>query len=112
MNKLRRNALARVALTDETVQSFYDGSHSGTEKQCLRALCESHERLRTELQGAEILLAEMESKLAKAFALTDNGSDEFKKVFPPKYGESINPLVSGWRVVGKIREILLCNKCY
>lgn len=58
MTLLQRNALASVPLTEATVQSFYDGSRSGTAEQCLRALCESHERLRAELQGAELLLAE------------------------------------------------------
>lgn len=36
-------------LSRACVESFYDGSHSGTERQCLRALCESHERLRGEI---------------------------------------------------------------
>lgn len=58
MTKLQRKALTTYPLSKETVESFYDGSHSGTEKQCLRALCESHERLRAEVEGAEILLSE------------------------------------------------------
>ena len=58
MNQLQRRALARVALSKETVQSFYDGTRSGTAEQCLAALCESHERLRAELEGAEALLAD------------------------------------------------------
>lgn len=58
MTDLQRRSLRYVPLTKETVQSFYDGTHSGTEKECLRALCESHERLRAELEGAEILLAD------------------------------------------------------
>jgi hypothetical protein len=47
---------------------------------------------------------------AKALALTDTGSQEFSKAFPPRSaGEAINPreIVPGWRVVEKIREVLL-----
>ncbi len=56
--ELNRRALANVPLTKETVQSFWDGTRSGTPEQCLLALCISHERLRMELAGAEKLLAE------------------------------------------------------
>ena len=65
MNQLQQRSLANVPLTEETVLSFYDGSHSGTEKQCLRALCESHERLRAELQGAEVMLVQNEQNADK-----------------------------------------------
>lgn len=108
MNQLQRRALAVLPLSEETVLSFYDGSRYGGH--CLHALCESHERLRAELQGAEILMEESNAKLAKVAAMTDTGSEEFRKAFPPKSaGEAIEPreLVPGWRVVEKIREILL-----
>jgi len=59
MTPLQRKALACSPLTRETVESFYDGSHAGTAEQCLKALCASHERLRMELEGAEVLLAEL-----------------------------------------------------
>jgi len=58
---LQRRALAITPLSAETVQSFYDGTRSGTAEQCLKSLCESHERLRAELQGAEVLLKDAES---------------------------------------------------
>lgn len=60
MTPLQRKALAGVALSEPTVESFYDGSRSGTAEQCLKALCVSHERLRAELRGAEALLTERE----------------------------------------------------
>jgi hypothetical protein len=69
MTDLQRQALATVPLSAATVESFYDGSHSGTEKQCLRALCKSHERLRAELEGAELLLKEDEERRKSALAL-------------------------------------------
>lgn len=46
MTKLIRAALTHVPLTYETVESFYDGMRTDTAEQCLKALCESHERLR------------------------------------------------------------------
>ena len=58
--KLSARALAVVPLSVETVESFYNGTHSGTERQCLLALCESHERLRAELKGAMIMLERWE----------------------------------------------------
>lgn len=65
MTELEKAALGTVALSKETVQSFYDGSHSGTAEQCLKALCRSHERLRAEIEGAEILLKEQQEEAAK-----------------------------------------------
>ncbi len=116
MNALQRKALVTVPLSSQTVESFWDGSHSGTPEQCLRALCASHERLRAELEGAEALLKEpdpeiarLKVKLAAALALTDTGSREFIAAFPPKcVGAAFFPkeIVPGWRVVEKIREVL------
>ncbi len=110
MTRLTRNALARLPLTKEAVESFYDGTRSGTAEECLHALCESHERLRAELQGAEAVWTDLEAKLAKALAMTDTGSTEFRKAFPPRSaGEAVTPreIIAGWRVVEKIREMLL-----
>jgi hypothetical protein len=64
MNQLHRNAMVMMPLTEETVLSFYDGSRSGTPEQCLKALCESHERLRAELQGSTALVDAAEAELA------------------------------------------------
>ena len=64
MTTLEKRALARPPLSYETVESFWDGSRSGTAEQCLKALCESHERLRAELEGSEILRADAEKELA------------------------------------------------
>ena len=63
MTNLEKRALARVPLSYETVESFWDGSRSGTAEQCLKALCESHERLRAELEGSEILRADAEKEV-------------------------------------------------
>ncbi len=69
MTRLTRNALLRLPLSVETVESFYDGTRSGTAEECLRALCESHERLRAELDGTELMRADLEIKLAKVLTI-------------------------------------------
>jgi hypothetical protein len=62
--KLRRRALENdVLLTRETIESFYDGSRSGTTEQCLLAVCESHERLRLELQNLRRSLAAADAEI-------------------------------------------------
>ena len=82
MTTLQRNALGRLAMTEIEVQALYD---QWPGNKCVRALCESHERLRTELQGAEIMLAEavgLEEKLAAAEKkLADLQAQQ------PKYGK-------------------------
>lgn len=72
MNQLTSRALATVPLTAETVQSFYDGTRSGTAEQCLKALCESHERLRAELEGSEIMRSDDANEIASVLLLMDN----------------------------------------
>lgn len=65
MTELQRKALARLALTVEQVEAVY-AEYRPTSPQgerlaiflAIRMLCESHERLRMELQGAEELLNE------------------------------------------------------
>lgn len=57
MANLQKDCLGHVSLTKETVQSFYDGTRSkGRDEECLKALCKSHERLRAELEGTEVML--------------------------------------------------------
>ena len=63
MTKLQRKALAITPLTEDKIEEIYNnhsginGSISGLSK-FVQKLCESHERLRMELQGAEKLLAD------------------------------------------------------
>ncbi len=60
-------------------------------------------RLQGDLQYALSLLTDV-------LALTDTGSLLFRTTFPPKSaGEAIYPqeIVPGWRIVEKIREVLL-----
>lgn len=56
MHPLTRAALARTAMTVDEVRDLYAASVQPT----VRNLCESHERLRAELAGAEVLLADLE----------------------------------------------------
>ena len=58
MTKLQKAALARVPFTYDTVEDFWNGSHFWTAEKCLKLLCESHERLRMELEGVEKMLSE------------------------------------------------------
>ena len=56
MTRLRRNALARLAMDEPEVAKVYADNH---DSKVVRDLCESHERLRAELQGAEVMLDEL-----------------------------------------------------
>ncbi len=99
MTPLQREALVCTALTKETVEDIYGGASSDF---TLRMMCTSHERLRAELEGAEIMLADaekMQARIEHALAMTDTGSKEFRETF-----SSAAPL--GWNVVAKIREVL------
>lgn len=63
MTTLRRRALARLPLSEADVEALYavrDIAHfaHGSAIDAVRLLCESHERLRAELAGAEAMLAE------------------------------------------------------
>ncbi len=58
MTPLQRAALYRTPLTEAEVEALYCQFHGITEFVLERnALCESHERLRVELDGVEALLA-------------------------------------------------------
>ena len=106
MTTLERLSLIRLPMTKEEVEKVYDLADGVP----VQRLCESHERQRSELEGAEQIIAELEDKIVKALAMTDTGSEDFRYNFPPKSaGESLNPrdIVPGWRVVERIRELLL-----
>jgi hypothetical protein len=67
MTRLHRMALMRLPLSKETVEYFYENtSLSGKSSECIKTLCESHERLRSELEGAELLLEELMARQKKA----------------------------------------------
>jgi hypothetical protein len=71
VNILRRRAMGILPLSEQTVLSFYDGTRSGTAEQCLKALCESHERIRTELLAQNIVLEETQQEIANVLLLMD-----------------------------------------
>jgi hypothetical protein len=61
MNTITRKALASVALTEHMVCDIFDSSTMMSREKLieqLQRLCTSHERLRIELNGAEILIEE------------------------------------------------------
>ncbi len=119
MTPLERKALATLPMSKEAVEFFYDVlCKSETETAVrVRKLCISHERLRAEVEGAEVLrgdaereIAALKARLDKALALTDTGSAEFREAFPPDLQRDIDQpreTVPGYRVVEKIREVLL-----
>ncbi len=62
---LRKECLRHVPLTFETVEDIYKGRRDYSESELagvIRALCRSHERLRAELEGAEQLLRELDTR--------------------------------------------------
>ena len=68
------------------------------------------EKVQACIDEAAATVLVLQRRLERAILLTDTGSDEFKKAFPPKSaGDSYFPrgAVTGWRVVEKIREVLL-----
>ena len=79
MTELQRRALARVALSEAEIETAYQeykptdsGKHRLRFQHIIRALCESHERLRAELQGAETLLEEERAEVRSVLDLMDN----------------------------------------
>src|SRR5262245_28606433 len=66
MTSLQRNALARVPLSEDAVQMLYETPFQGLALDAyrtLRAVLESHERLRAELSGACEIIADLECRL-------------------------------------------------
>lgn len=63
MTKCQKNALGRDVLTAERVQRMYEMPvHPAAETSlALHRLCESHERLRAELEGCDVLLKASEA---------------------------------------------------
>ncbi len=119
MTPLEHKALATLPMSKEAVEFFYAVlCKSETETAVrVRKLCISHERLRSELEGMDVLLKDdnaeilkQRERLAAALALTDTGSAEFREAFPTlSVGGHYFPRdsVPGWRVVDRIREVLL-----
>ncbi len=72
-------------MSQESVEYIYDGKKlNRTERQQIIALCESHERLRAELHGSEILRAEDELKIKQLEAKIANLemlNDELNQAF-------------------------------
>ena len=63
MTTLQRRALARLPLPEAAVEAMYDRAEPTDLR--LRDLAESHERLRAELAGAEVLLADREAEVKR-----------------------------------------------
>jgi hypothetical protein len=61
MTDLRQAALRRLAMGEDDVEAAYT---INTSSRLIRSLCESHERLRVELQGAETIIDDMRREIA------------------------------------------------
>ena len=84
MTTLERNALDRAVLGKAAVEAVYDDPEC--KRRCrdgygdikvnawywTKRLCESHERLRMEGEGAAVLIADLEKKLAACHLLLDH----------------------------------------
>lgn len=68
-SELRHRALSRLALPEEQVESAYRNALGCDRSK--RDLCESHERLRAELQGAEILLEDLRREVFAVVKIMD-----------------------------------------
>lgn len=79
MTNLQRNALARLPLTEAEVEACYHlKMHPAVHTfAAVRNLCESHERLRAELEGATLLLEDAECAMADALRLLDMVPDGY-----------------------------------
>lgn len=64
MSRLEIECLKTLPLHAETVKGIFDERHNwdGATRKIISRLCLSHERLRAELSGAEIIIKELESK--------------------------------------------------
>lgn len=64
MPRLEIECLKTLPLPVETVKGIFDERHNwdGTTRDIISRLCLSHERLRAELSGAEIIITELETK--------------------------------------------------
>ncbi len=80
MTILEKAALASLPLSYATVESFYDGSRSGTAEQCLKALCVSHERQRMDQEGLETLRVEDQRRLTAAQEIADQLADALRNL--------------------------------
>lgn len=65
MTKLEQAALTTTPLPAAIVEDIYTGAQLGMVAQ-IRGLCESHERLRAELLGAEKIIAELRAEKGTA----------------------------------------------
>lgn len=101
MDMLRRRALARLALTEEEVRRLYT---AGGERPKLlgdvATLCESHERLRAELQGAEVLLEDQRRAYAELMAACEEMMEFWRNGTPVHPGaEVVADLWAAWAKV-------------
>jgi hypothetical protein len=55
MTRLQELALATLPISEKDVEAFYNGQKPWNDR-TFKSLCESHERLRAELQGCEALI--------------------------------------------------------
>ena len=66
--KLKSHCLGVTPFSAETVQKIYDDTYDTTrwlDQQTVRNLCLSHERLRAELEGMDVMLRETEGELKR-----------------------------------------------
>jgi hypothetical protein len=66
MTALEQAALARDVMSKEFVATIYNAGPltSGITRDTVRDICASHERLRMELAGAELMIGQLDAEIA------------------------------------------------
>ena len=108
MNDLQRRAMAREPMRPETVEELerlvvVDGRV--TQSSLIR-LCESHERLRAELKGAEILLIEAAQLAKGAEAMLVDDAAVWEIMQRRKWWPYYSPSDGGWRINWDYRLVI------
>ena len=77
MTYLDRCAMATIALDVATVERLYELARKQTrvESHCLEKVCVSHERLRAELVGGQLIHAETQAEVTSVLAMLDELAD-------------------------------------
>ncbi len=81
MTPLQRNALVHLPFTEQEVEALYARYSEGSYKS-VKELCESHERLRAEAKGLQVLLAESDASLERLVNLVENLLEKCKGMVP------------------------------
>ncbi len=112
MTRLQKHALGRPILTDDYIERVYTNAtkvRSGADA-TIAMICESHERLRSEVQGAEIVMADYEREVKElksalkslceyAAASRESNTKEFMQELGEKMDAAAIALKEPWKFI-------------